>query len=58
MALSMMVPGLFAGALQEFVGYRMFFIIVMIFCSVTFIVTSLLKIDPNFGKKEEEANKE
>ena len=58
MALSMMIPGLFAGALQEFVGYRMFFIIVMIFCSVTFIVTSLLKIDPNFGKKEEVANKE
>ena len=52
MALSMMIPGLFAGALQEFVGYRMFFIIVMIFCSVTFIVTSLLKIDPEFGKKK------
>lgn len=54
MALSMMIPGLFAGALQEMVGYRMFFIIVMAFCSVTFIVSSLLKIDPEFGKKEKE----
>ena len=51
MALSMMIPGLFAGALQEAVGYRMFFIIVMAFCSVTFLMASLLKIDPSFGCK-------
>ena len=53
MALSMMIPGLFAGALQEAVGYRSFFIIVMIFCAVTFIVSRLVKIDPEFGKKQE-----
>ena len=53
MALSMMIPGLFAGALQEAVGYQMFFLIVIAFCSVTFVVTSLLKIDPSFGKKEQ-----
>ncbi len=53
MALSMMIPGLFAGALQEAVGYRLFFIIVMATCSVTFIVSSLLKIDADFGKKDE-----
>lgn len=52
MALSMMIPGLFAGALQESVGYMSFFIIVIAFCSITFAVTSLLKIDPSFGKKE------
>lgn len=51
MALSMMIPGLFAGALQEAVGYQSFFLIVIAFCSVTFAVTSLLKIDPAFGKK-------
>lgn len=51
MALSMMLPGLVAGALQEWMGYQMFFIFVMLFCSVTFIVTSKLDIDPNFGKK-------
>ena len=53
MALSMMIPGLFAGALQEAVGYQMFFLIVIAFCSVTFVVTSLLKIDPSFGKKKQ-----
>ena len=58
MALSMMIPGLFAGALQEAVGYRMFFIIVMAFCSVTFLMASLLKIDPSFGRKEKQDNTE
>jgi PAT family beta-lactamase induction signal transducer AmpG len=55
MALSMMIPGLFAGALQEMVGYRMFFIIVMMCCAITFVVTSFLKIDPEFGKKEKDS---
>jgi len=55
MALSMMIPGLFAGALQEAVGYRHFFIIVMVCCIVTFLVTSFLKIDSDFGKKENES---
>lgn len=59
MALSMMIPGLFAGALQEAVGYRMFFIIVMIACSITFFVTAFLKIENDFGKKKEtDVNKE
>lgn len=53
MALSMMIPGLFAGALQELVGYRAFFIIVMVCCAVTFLVTAFLKINPAFGKKKE-----
>ena len=54
MALSMMIPGLFAGALQEAVGYRMFFVIVVAFCSITYLVTAFLKIDPEFGKKQPE----
>ena len=52
MALSMMIPGLFAGALQESVGYPSFFLIVVGACSMTYIVTALLKIDPEFGKKK------
>ncbi len=52
MALSMMIPGLFAGALQESVGYRAFFLIVVGCCAMTYIVSSLLKIDPEFGKKK------
>jgi PAT family beta-lactamase induction signal transducer AmpG len=55
MALSMMIPGLFAGALQESVGYPAFFLIVVAACTVTFVVASQLKIDPNFGCKTEEA---
>ena len=51
MALSMMIPGLFAGALQEAVGYQVFFIIVVLACAMTYVVTALLKIDPEFGKK-------
>ncbi len=51
MALSMMIPGMFAGALQEAVGYRAFFIIVMASCAMTFAVTAKLRIDPDFGKK-------
>ena len=53
MALSMMIPGLFAGALQEAVGYQAFFLIVVGCCAMTYIVSSLLKIDPEFGKKKE-----
>ena len=52
MALSMMIPGLFAGQLQEAVGYQSFFLIVMACCSVTFMMAALIKIDPEFGKKK------
>lgn len=52
MALSMMIPGLFAGQLQEAVGYQSFFLIVMACCIVTFIMAALIKIDSEFGKKK------
>lgn len=52
MALSLMIPGLFAGALQEMVGYPAFFVIVCCFCVVTYLVTYFIKVDPTFGKKE------
>lgn len=51
MALSMMLPGLVAGALQEWMGYRLFFVFVMASCLVTYLVTSRLKINPRFGMK-------
>ncbi|MBP9984897.1 MAG: MFS transporter [Prevotella sp.] len=53
MALSMLIPGLFAGALAQYVGYRMFFIIVMLSCILPFFVASFLKIDSEFGRKED-----
>ena len=55
MALSMMIPGLFAGALQEAVGYQAFFLVVVVCCAMTYIVSALLKIDPEFGKKKSSA---
>ena len=51
MALSMMLPGLVAGEIQEAVGYFDFFLIVMLCCAATVGVAALLKIDPEFGKK-------
>ena len=51
MALSMMLPGMVAGYLQEAVGYVWFFGLVMVCCLVTVLVTLLLKIDPEYGKK-------
>ena len=54
MALSMMIPGLFAGALQEAVGYQAFFLIVIATCAMTYVVTWFLDIDPEFGKKKKE----
>ena len=52
MALGMMIPGMAAGWLQEQMGYTHFFIWIMICCVITFGVTALLKIDPEFGKKK------
>ena len=51
MALSMMLPGMVAGYLQEALGYTNFFGFVMVCCLVTVIVTLLVKVDPEYGKK-------
>ena len=50
--LGLMLPGMLSGYLKDMVGYRLFFIIVMACCTITFVVTAFLKIDPYFGKKE------
>ena len=52
MALSMMIPGMVAGYVQEMLGYTNFFIFVMVCCLVTVLVTFLLKVDPEYGKKK------
>lgn len=51
MAMSMMIPGMVAGYIQESLGYTSFFIFVMVCCLVTVAVTRMLKVDPEFGKK-------
>lgn len=52
MALSMMLPGLVAGYIQEWLGYTNFFIFVMVCCLATVAVTMKIKVDPEFGKKQ------
>jgi len=51
MALSMMLPGMVAGYVQEGLGYTGFFIFVMVCCLVTVSVTMSVKVDPEYGKK-------
>ena len=51
MATGMMLPGMLSGVMQEWMGYRGFFLWIMACCAVTFIVSAFLKIDKNFGKK-------
>ena len=52
MAASMMIPGMFAGILQEAVGYPVFFIIACLCCFHTVFVARLIKVDPSFGIKQ------
>lgn len=54
MALGMMLPGMISGKLQEIMGYKMFFIWIIVCCSITFIVSALIKFEPDFGKKKTE----
>ena len=59
MALSMMLPGFVAGYIQEAIGYVNFFWMVMICGIATLVVTYFVdkRIDPNYGRKENEDNK-
>jgi PAT family beta-lactamase induction signal transducer AmpG len=54
MALGMMLPGMMAGWIEEQIGYRGFFSLVMACTVITAIVSALLKIDPSFGRKSAE----
>ena len=51
MALGMMVPGMWSGALQEMLGYKHFFIWTCLATVPAFVMAALVKIDPEFGKK-------
>ncbi len=54
MALSMMVPRLFSGELQELLGYQHFFIWVLLTMIPGIFIVKYLSIDPEFGKKKME----
>lgn len=52
MAIGLMVPGMFAGYVQEQLGYANFFIWTMVCCAATIAVANIVKVDPEFGLKK------
>ncbi len=52
MALGMMIPGMFSGWLQEWIGYRNFFTWVMFATIPSFLVAYLIPLRPDFGLRE------
>ena len=48
--LGLMLPGMVSGYLKDVMGYRSFFILVMVLSTITFAVTAFIKVDPEFGK--------
>lgn len=51
MALGMMLPGMISGWIQEMIGYKYFFIWVMVCTIPGFVIINYLKYDPKFGMK-------
>jgi PAT family beta-lactamase induction signal transducer AmpG len=52
MTLGALLPGSWSGSLQHLIGYQHFFIWVMLATIPGFIVTALIPLDPEFGKKK------
>jgi len=52
MALSMMLPGLFSGMIQEVLGYKMFFIWIMLTIIPSIIIVKFIPLEYSFGKKK------
>ena len=51
MALGMMIPGMWSGWLQDHIGYRHFFVWVLVATIPSFIVTLWLPFERTFGKR-------
>ncbi len=54
MALGMMLPGMFSGWLQEIIGYKNFFVWVMLCMIPGMIPVFFIKVKPEFGIKKKE----
>lgn len=52
MALGMMIPGMLSGWLQEAIGYRNFFVWVLLATIPSFVFALRVPLDADFGKKE------
>lgn len=55
MALGMMVPGMFSGFIQEAIGYKYFFIWVLIATIPSFIIAKFIPLESKFGIKRNDA---
>lgn len=55
MALGMMVPGMFSGFIQEAIGYKYFFIWVLIATIPSFIIARFIPLDSKFGMKRNDS---
>jgi PAT family beta-lactamase induction signal transducer AmpG len=51
MALGMMLPAMLSGWIQEHLGYINFYYWILLTTIPGFLVTALVKIDPEYGKK-------
>ncbi|MBA5604762.1 MFS transporter [Duganella sp. FT3S] len=52
MALGMMLPGMASGWIQQQLGYQHFFLWVCVATVPAFVMAALVKIDPEFGRKQ------
>jgi len=52
MAMGMMIPGFWSGWLQEALGYAGFFVWVMVAAIPSFVMTALIRVPENFGRRE------
>ena len=54
MALGMMVPGLWSGWLQSWLGYKIFFVWVILATIPSFLVARKIPLEPAFGRRLDE----
>jgi PAT family beta-lactamase induction signal transducer AmpG len=52
MAMGMMFPGMWSGYLQTYIGYKHFFVWVILATVPSFLVAARLPLDDEFGKKQ------
>lgn len=51
MAWGIIIPGMYSGAIQEWLGYQQFFLYTLACALPGILIAFFLKIDPDFGKK-------
>lgn len=52
MALSMMIPGMFSGLIEEFLGYKLFFVWILLTMVPGFFIMKLIPLESDFGRND------